>query len=403
MRRIALFGLLCTLVLPLQAEKRKVSFLAAEYSTATSPYWAEVEKEFEAANPDIDVEIDVSSWEGLHDKITTLIGAKRHPDLVNIGTPWLVEYVKEGIAQPIDDLLKPEFKGRFIENLLQGAVVDGKTFGLPIATSVRALYYNKDMFEKAGVQPPKTWEELKEVAKKVAKPPRTYGYLMPIHPADQGDTYDYFLWAAGGDWFDAQGNCTLNSPAAVEALECMLDLYKSNCTNKDPWASKRDDTQKLFTAGRAAMMPTGNFFVPIIAKDNPSLKYGVTAIPAHKKPGTLAVTDTLALFKREGQDKEAVWKFVEFMYDKKWRDQFTKKEGMLPELKDLAKELESDPKLGMFVKLLPEGKFLPNHEHFMPVSQRLVKAIQLALMGEAKPKEALDAAVEEINKTILKK
>lgn len=402
MRILLVAALLSVAALPVSA-KTKVRFLAAEYSSATRPYWQEVEKAFEAANPDIDLEVDVSYWDGLHNKITTLIGAGNQPDLANIGTSWLPEYVKEGIAYPIDERLTPEFRARFIENLLQGAVVGGKTYGLPIATSVRALYYNKDIFEKAGAQPPKNWAELKEAAKKTSKPPRTYGFLMPVHAADQGDTFDYFLWAAGGDWFDKDGNVVLNSPEAVEALEFMVELYKSRLTNPQPWAQTRDDTQKLFTGGRAAMMPTGNFLVPSLEKNNPDLNYGVTAIPSHKKPGTMAITDTLAFFNRPDQDKEAVWKFIEFMYDRKWREEFMKREGMLPELKSLAEELEKDPKLGIFVKLLPEAKFQPNHDRFMPISQRLVKAVQLALMGEATPKQALDAAVEDINRNILKK
>jgi maltose-binding protein MalE len=57
----------------------------------------------------------------------------------------------------------------------------------------------------------------------------------------------------------------------------------------------------------------------------------------------------------------------------------------------------------MFVKLLPEAKFQPNHESFMPISQRLVKAVQLALLGQKTPKQALDECVDDINKNILKK
>src|SRR5438046_2733742 len=107
--------------------KEIVRFLAAQYSTATEPYWKEVETAFEKENPDIDLQVEVSYWKGLHDKITTLIGAKQQPDLANIGTSWLKEYVHEGIAQAIDsDPRFTKMRGRFIENLLQNAVVNGK-------------------------------------------------------------------------------------------------------------------------------------------------------------------------------------------------------------------------------------------------------------------------------------
>jgi multiple sugar transport system substrate-binding protein len=394
--------LLCAAAMGAQS-KEVVKFLSAEYSSATGPYWKKVEKAFEDANPDIDVQIDVSYWKGLHDKITTLIGAKNQPDLAIIGTSWLPEYVKAGVAQPMEQRVTGEFRGKFVENLLKGATMGEHMYGLPVATSVRALYYNKTMMDEAGLQPPKNWDELKAAAQKLAKPPKVYGLAMPIHADDQGDTFDYYLWAAGGDWFDANGNVTLNSPESVEALQFMVDLYKEHLTNPQPWTNNRDEQHKLFFNGRAAMIETGNFMIPSMEKNAPNLKWGVTQIPSKKKPGTLAITDTLAFFNRDGQNKDAVWKFVEFAYQKQWREQFMKDEGMLPELKELATQLESDPKLGPFVKFLPDAKFQPNHESFMPISQRLVKAVQLALLGEKTPKQALDECVEDINKNILKK
>ncbi|MBX7247051.1 MAG: sugar ABC transporter substrate-binding protein [Candidatus Sumerlaeaceae bacterium] len=404
MRRI-LISLIVTLTCcaAFGADKKVVKFLAAQYSTATEPYWKELESAFEKENPDIDLQIEVFYWKGLHDKITTLIGAKEQPDLANIGTSWLPEYVKAGIAQTIDDRLTSGMKARFVENLLAGAAMDGKTYGLPIATSVRALYYNKALFEEAKLEAPKNWDEFKAAAKKLTKPGKVYGTAMPIHQDDQGDQFTYFLFGAGGDWFDAKGNVTLNSPEAVEALQFMVDLYKARVTNPEPWTNNRDETQKLFINGRAGMIMTGNFLVPILAKENDKLQYGVAPIPANKKPGTLAITDTMVFFNRDKQDKDAVWKFVDFMYRTEWRQKFLEAEGMLPELSDLAKKRESDPKTGVFIKLLPTAKFQPNHADFVPISQRVVKAVQLALLGEATPKEALDKAVEEINTTILHK
>lgn len=383
--------------------KETVKLLAAQYSTATEPYWKGVEEAFEKENPDIDLQVEVSYWKGLHDKITTLIGAKQQPDLSIIGTAWLIEYVKEGIAVQIDDRLTSDFRGRFVDNILNGAQVDGKTYGLPIAVSVRALFYNKDHLAEAKLQPPKNWEELRAAAKALTKPGKRYGLAMPVHPDDQGDQFLYFLWAAGGDLFDPQGNVVFNSPAGVEALTFMADLHKNRLTNPEPWARNRDETQKQFITGRISLVETGNFLVPQIAKDNPKLNYGVAAIPKHKTHGTLAVTDTLAFFNRPGQNKEAVWKFINFAYGDKHREEFMKKEGMLPELKVLAEKLKQDPKLGPFVELMPTAKFLPNHEHFMPISKRLVDAVQRTLMGTEQPKQALDNAVADINKNILKK
>ena len=141
------------LALSATAEAGEVRVTVAEYSAKTGPYFAEVEKAFEAANPGVDVKIEVVPWDVLLQKLTTDIGAGTNADLSIIGTRWLIDFVKEDAVEPLDAFITPEFKDRFIETFLSPSIMDGKTLGLPIAASARAMYYNKDILEKAGVLP----------------------------------------------------------------------------------------------------------------------------------------------------------------------------------------------------------------------------------------------------------
>ena len=139
------------LALTLAAQAGTVRVTVAEYSKGTGPYFEEAAKAFEAANPDTKIQIEVVPWDNLQQKLTTDISAGANADLSIIGTRWLLDFVSQGIVEPLDGYVTPEFKGRFIETFLTPSVMDGKTYGLPIAASARAMYYNKDLFAKAGI------------------------------------------------------------------------------------------------------------------------------------------------------------------------------------------------------------------------------------------------------------
>ncbi len=159
---------LSVLALSSVANAGEVRMTVAEYSSKTGPYFEEVKKAFEAANPGITLNFEVVPWDVLLQKLTTDISAGTNADLSIIGTRWLIDFVQQGIAEPLDGYMNDEFKGRFIETFLSPSILEGKTYGLPIAASARAMYYNKDLLAKAGVEnPPATWDELRAAATKI--------------------------------------------------------------------------------------------------------------------------------------------------------------------------------------------------------------------------------------------
>src|SRR3712207_686745 len=107
--------------------------IAAEYSAATGPIFEGMAKDFEAANPGTDVKVEVVSWDNLQQRLTTDIAGGTAPDIAIIGTRWLVDYVQQNIAEPLDGYVTPEFRARFIEAFLGPSTIEGKLYGLPVA------------------------------------------------------------------------------------------------------------------------------------------------------------------------------------------------------------------------------------------------------------------------------
>ncbi len=135
-RRLILGTAAALLPLASMASAETLRFTVAEYSSATGPFFEEVAAAFEAANPDHDVQIEVVPWDVLLQKLTTDISGGVNADLAIIGTRWLIDFVNEGIAAPLDDLMTEELRSAFIPSLLEPAVIDGVTYGLPVAASL---------------------------------------------------------------------------------------------------------------------------------------------------------------------------------------------------------------------------------------------------------------------------
>ncbi len=237
----ALLGGMSLLAFAAQASAGEVRVTVAEYSTKTAPYFADVEKEFEAANPGIDVQIEIVPWDVLLQKLTTDIAAGTNADLSIIGTRWLIDFVQQGIAEPLDGYITPEFKDRFIDTFLSPSVMEGKTYGLPIAASARAMYYNKDILSKAGVaNPPATWAELQDAARKIKESGGdVFGFGLQGKEIETDVYYYYAMWSMGSEILNEDGSSGLGTPGALEAAKLYKSLIDEGLTEPSPRSTAR--------------------------------------------------------------------------------------------------------------------------------------------------------------------
>ena len=97
-----------------------------EYSAKTRPYFSEAEHAFEAANPGIDIQLDIVPRDELRRRLTTEMGQGAHPDLAIISARWLIDFVRLDAVEPLDGFITDDLKGRLIAPFLSGAMIDGK-------------------------------------------------------------------------------------------------------------------------------------------------------------------------------------------------------------------------------------------------------------------------------------
>ncbi len=300
------------------------------------------------------------------------------------------------------------------ENSLNKGVRDaslfqGKYYGVAQDAAWQCLYYNKDMFKEAGLdpdKPPKTWDEYIEYGKKLTKYDskgkiiragislrKTY---LPYAIADKWTT---FLYCAGGKLFNENLTKTLiNSKEGIEALE----LYK-NIIFK--WRIDGFDVQgdtEGFLNGTVAMFNRGSWLISDILETRPNLNFGVAHIPKKKISATQGGF-YISIVPRESKHKKEAWKFIQFLISDEWYDKYLKAAGFLPLTKSLAEkpEYKNNPYFKPFLTQpnVIADPLLVETEEMMGI---LGHYIEKTCRGYLSPKEALDKAAKEINEILAK-
>ena len=376
-----------------------VDFTVAEYSSKTGPYFQEVATAFEAANPDIKINIQVVPWDTLLQRLTTDVAGGTAPDISIIGTRWLLDFASQGIAEPMDAYLTPEFKDTFIETFMSPGIIDGKIMGLPVAASARAMMVNMDLYDAAGVAPPTTWDELYEASKKIAALPDTFAFGLQGKEIETDAYYYYSLWTHGGDILNADGTSGLDSPAAIEAATLYKKMIDEGLTQPSPTNYNREEVFNLFKQGKVGTIFTFPMLIPQIKAESPNLKYKILPLPEASAKATYGVTDTLMMF-ADSDAKEAAWKFIEFAYSDANREKFDTGEGFLPITKNVAAlpKFSTDPDVAGFAAGLPYAKFAPIIANWEEIADVTVRTMQKIYLGEVSPEEGMKAAAAEVNK-----
>lgn len=380
------------------ASAAEVRVVVATYSPETKPIFEGMAADFMAANPSTTVKIEEVAWDNLQQRLTTDIAGGTAPDIAIIGTRWLVDYVANDIALPLDACVTPEVKGRFIETFLAPSMIDDKLYGLPVAASARAMYYNEELLAKAGVSaPPKTWDELVAAAEKV-KAAGAYGFGLQGKEIETDAYWYYSLWTHGGNLIE-NGKSGIASPAAIEAATLYKSMIDNGLTEPDPTALNRQDVESLFKQGRAAMILSGPWLRGQIKSEAPNLKYGIAAIPEGSAKATYGVTDSIMIFNSSEVKDEACKFLTDAAFTTKWRKEFTVKEGFLPVFKEVAADpvFANDPQLKAFTDQLPYAKFAPLIPNWEEMADATAAALQNIYLGKAQPEAALKEAAAKID------
>jgi multiple sugar transport system substrate-binding protein len=350
-----------------------IRVVAAQYTDDMQAYYDDLVTRFEADNPNITVEVEVVSWNDIDQKLKTMVQTGDLPDIGNLN--YFSSFAADDLLYTAEELVPADVLADMVPTFIENSKYDGVAYAVPDLASARLFFYNKDIFEEAGVTEADiaTWDGLVEAAKKIkAAVPGVVPIALPLGPEEA--QAEFMIWANSNDGgVYSNGEWTIESEKNVETMEFLADLVAQGLTNPSPATFDRTSGAfALFSEGKAAML-NGAIFLPGVLEDNGStINYGFTNFPTNRADGksiTLGVQDYFFGFKKDG-NKDAVQKFMSFLFQPDNYAGFLEAAGgFLPATVSAGEAMSSDPALAPYIAVLPNAVFYPGSEASWPAVQ----------------------------------
>lgn len=296
----------------------KTTLKAACWDLSSAPYWAAIEEGYEKANPDVDLEwVDLASQDYAL-KASTMLSGGDTTDLYCVKElSHMQNWAKEGLIVPMDEMIAADgydmTKYAGMDKCYVN-VSDGKQYALPFRADFWVMYYNKDLFDQAGVEYPTadwTWDEYAEKAIAIAEKTGMYG----AH---------YHTWlSCVANWSVCDGVNTL-ADGKYDDLKYFYELYQKledegACMSYDEVKASGLHYTGAFAQKNVAMMPMGYWFVTTqiqnIADGNYEMNWGIAPVPhtADTPAGNSFGSPTGIAISKASANQEAAWDFVSWL------------------------------------------------------------------------------------------
>lgn len=311
---------------PKENLNNEISFMIPDWGVPPQELLDEFQKE-----SGIKVNVETVSWDDMRNKIAIAAsGKKAAADVFEVDWSWIGEFNSANWLEPLD------VKEEDIKDIpsLDTFIVNGKVLAIPYANDFRIAYYNKDIYSKAGLEEPKTWDDV-TMNMKILKEKNIlkYPYTFPLN-ANEGTTTS-FIWLTylrDGKVFNEDG--TLNRENALESLKFIDEMVKSQMINPANLTMSAIDTyRELLSKDSGFMVGPTSFIARAIDPKQSKVIGEIEVILPPGKDGK--ATQTMALTEAVGvsslsKNKEAAKKFVEWYTSKNSQRAFFKEMSTIP-------------------------------------------------------------------------
>jgi multiple sugar transport system substrate-binding protein len=363
-------------------------------------------KEYDDKNADVVVEYRAIAFDDLVNEALRAFATGQGPDIISFDNPDFAMFSSRGAMLDITDRVKNSTvikTDAYYKGPINSVTWDGKLFGLPKYTDTIGLFYNKDLFKKAGLDPenpPKTWDELLAAARKLNDPAHNvYGITFSARGNEEG-TFQFLPWIqmSGGDYKK------VNGPGAVKALELWKTFVDEKLASQDVLSQGQWDSTGTFNAGNAAMAISGPWELNRMSTDA-KFDWGVALLPTETdgapRSSALGGFDWGIMSTTKHPDE--AFKLLEYFYSQENR--FFPEFSSLPARGDIPLPATGnalkDAALKVFQEQLKYAQPRGPHPDWQKISKAIYDAMQSALTGQQTAQAALDQAQATIE-TIVK-
>ncbi|MHA6511154.1 sugar ABC transporter substrate-binding protein [Tessaracoccus sp. Z1128] len=350
---------------------------------------------FKQENPDVDIRVTPVPWDSAHDKFTASIAAGTAPDVAQVGTTWMGEFVGLDALDPTPDLIDAS---KFFEGAQETTVVDDVSYAVPWYVETRLVYYRTDLAEAAGItEPPTDWEGLKDMAKKMQDAGATWGIALQPGGTGSWQTVLPLIWSNGGQITNEDGTeFTFDTEENAEALAYYQSFFTDGIANDAP---TEGTTESDFVSGAVPMFISGPWMmaaVEDVGGEGFADKYDVMTMPEAEMSASFIGGSNLAVFKNT-DNRDAAWKFVDFLTQEQTQVEWFKLSTDLPSVQSAwdSDELSADEQLAKFGTQLETAYAPPSIQTWEQIADSFDAQVEQVTKTGTDPAEALAAVQQE--------
>ena len=370
------------------------------------PVWEEAARAYEAAHPEVRIEMEFYPLREFERKVYVALPAGAGPDIFRAGLPYVIKYMEAGfIAKPPTEVAQ-FVREAYPQRMVDAVTYEGEVVAVPSGGGIKMLFWNKRMFEEAGLSgPPKTWEELIEYARRLTRYDEKgnvvrSGISLRLSGGGSGiaEKWWMFLLQAGGTILERTPNGKFHNgydnQAGHDALKLYIDLlYKYKV---DSFDIKHD--AEAFALEQTAMFEREAWVIGYMKEHAPEVVYGTAPLPKFRRAANMGGADGFWGTER-CRHKEVAWDFIQWLNQPRYLKEVIRKVGWVMVRSDMDYKdiLEEIPLLRPAVEAPPD-LYVPEYPRARCVDEVYTK-LAAHLERAYRDKSLLDHP-ERIAKTI---
>jgi multiple sugar transport system substrate-binding protein len=368
--------------------------------------------EFEKLNPGISVKVQMIPWTAAQEKLITAYASDNTPDACQLGNTWIPQFVSLDALEDLDSWLNNSKikKENYFEGIWNTNVIDNKSFGIPWYVDTRVMFYRTDVFRKAGFKyPPKTWDELYILSKKIKENLKGQDKYAIYLPTNEWAPFIIFGLQNGSAILKNNNSYgDFSDDKFKEAFSFLIKFHKeglapigfSQVTNV--YQALADEYFSMYISGPWNI----NDFKKIMTGDLAN-KWMTAPLPGPKNyPGvSIAGGSSLVIFK-ETRHKKEVWKWIEYLSEPSTQLKLYHLLNDLPAVKEAWKDstLSNDKYMKAFYEQFQNVVATPKITEWEQIAfSKIQQYAEIAARGAMTIDESLKALDEEVNKILEKR
>ncbi|WP_321382581.1 ABC transporter substrate-binding protein [uncultured Enterococcus sp.] len=352
----------------------------------------------------ITIEMDVMTWANLNEKLPPAISSKTAPDFIALNYADFAQYVENGAVQTLDDFWDYDGvdKSDFTETAVDLGVVNEQQYFIPMQVQGMYMYWNKDLFEKAGLdteEPPRTWEQLTEMAPKLADSSTNVSGFV-FNKDGTAPLYNWMLANGGKLVNDDYTKSEFDSPenlATLKAIQKMIHVDKAG-----PESISGAEMDNLMNAGQLAIEINGPWLNNGLKANE--INYSVTTLPQATEDGEkTAILDGVGYAipaSTDSSKKEAIYEFLKYWNTTEIGKKWSVENGFPAYLNSVAEddEVKNNEIVSELSKQMDYAEpFLPGFTKIAAINNDIINPLIEKLLAGDDPEKLMKDADKAIN------